>query len=163
MIPARSGFWSGAGGLGVLLTRWCTVRHLPRPFADGGEPRFGFPLAAFGWSGVSSGEWVAAVGPLAVDLAVGVAVGAVLWAGLARVAPARALRWMGAGVAAVAVAVNAETALKLAIGADHLVLGFAPAAESPCRTLSWGEPSGIVDWDDAADPCVAEALGRRAP
>lgn len=149
-----------AVGAGALLTRFVTVRHMPRPL-DGGEPAYGFPLPAFGWPGASSMEWEYSPAPLAADLLTASVICGLVALLISRVLGPRTVLFAGAAAALFAGVVNAEAVVKASLGYNYTLAFWQLTMTGegpPCRTVWLGEPEATPDWTDATDPCVQEAL-----
>lgn len=163
---SRVQFWLAATSIALLGTMLLTMRTV---YVEWHVPSFGFPLPAFGYSGVSSGEMWFALLPLAVDVGVALLLCAPAVAMVRRLAGPRAL-------AAVALVAGGLALLKIAWLAALIAMGIVfPHLRSDiqedwpvaCHTAWLGPPQQHLDTDPCppapVEPGVDDARGRVAP
>ncbi len=143
----------------MLVTHHVTMRTV---FEESDLPSYGFPLPAFGFSGVSSGEVALAVGPLAVDVVVALVVVAPLVLGLERRLAPRALKVVVGAAWSLVVLDLVPFGFLAAFGAVRF--GVAARTDWPveCRTVWVGPIQPRLVYEDLSDPCVQVALERLA-
>lgn len=143
----------------MLLTHLVTMRTV---YEESEWPLYGFPLPAFGFTGVSSGEVGVALGPLAVDVVVALLVVAPLLLGLERRLPPRALKMVVGAAWSLVVLALVPFGFLAAFGAVRFGVAARTAWPVECRTVWVGPIQPRLVYEDLDDPCVQVALERLA-